>query len=102
VFISFSYLYPCQIIFIKTYPGKDFFPAANGYVFVFAKKYGLAIIFLLPGFFCMQPQKIATEIATLRQIEDIYRMQAREYIQKLKQTIARRKQLERLITPKEN
>jgi hypothetical protein len=50
----------------------------------------------------MQPQKIATEIATLRQIEDIYRMQAREYIQKLKQTIARRKQLERLITPKEN
>lgn len=57
---------------------------------------------MLPGFFIMEPQNIAAEIANLRQLEEAYRYQAREIIQKLKSVILRRKQLEQLISPKSN
>lgn len=50
----------------------------------------------------MAKQNIIAEIANLRQLEEAYRMQAREIISKLKQTISRRKQLEQLIHPKAN
>ena len=57
---------------------------------------------MLPGFFIMDTQNIAAEIASLRQLEDAYRYQAREIIKKIKSVILRRKQLEQLISPKSN
>jgi hypothetical protein len=50
----------------------------------------------------MEIQNIITEIANLRLLEEAYRLQAREYISKLKTVITRRKQLEQLIYPKSN
>jgi hypothetical protein len=59
-------------------------------------------LYFAAGFFIMEKQNITTEIANLLQLEQAYRMQAREYINKLKSVITRRKQLEQLISPKKN
>lgn len=50
----------------------------------------------------MNNKKIATEIENLHQLEQLYRLEAKEAISKLKLVINRRKQLQQLINPKEN
>jgi uncharacterized coiled-coil DUF342 family protein len=50
----------------------------------------------------MQQDKIQQQITNLRTLEDAYRFKAKEIIEKLKQVVRKRKELEKLISPGNN